>query len=267
MEPGLAVDVKGLTRIYPGPVAALAGVDLEVAYGEMVAITGPSGCGKSTLLHLLAAIDTPTSGSVVVAGKDLAHVHDLSAYRREEVGLVFQFHNLLPQLSALANVELAMFGARWSAHQRRTRARELLAEADLADRERRLPTELSGGERQRVAIARALANEPKILLADEPTGSLDSASTGRFLDLLSQLSNRGVTIVMVTHAPDVAAHADRVVEMCDGKVVDEGEPLRTPSQTADTDGRISSRSDGRHQGPNLLLRPDEAVGIGHGLTL
>ena len=229
----LAVVVKDLTRVYPGPVAALAGVDLEVRYGEMVAITGPSGCGKSTLLHLLAAIDTPTSGSVVVAGRDLAHVHDLSGYRREEVGLVFQFHNLLPQLSALANVELPMFGARWSAHQRRARARELLDEAELADCEHRLPTELSGGERQRVAIARALANEPKILLADEPTGSLDSASTGRFLDLLSQLSSRGMTVVMVTHAADVAAHADRVVEMRDGKVLDEKESARTPWPSAD----------------------------------
>src|SRR5271157_3250026 len=120
----LAVDVKDLTRVFPGPVAALAGVDLEVRYGEMVAITGPSGCGKSTLLHLLAAIDTPTSGTVSVAGRDLAHIHDLSTYRREEVGLVFQFHNLLPQLSATSNVELPMFGARWSAHQRRARARE-----------------------------------------------------------------------------------------------------------------------------------------------
>ena len=230
----LAVDVKGLTRVYPGPVAALAGVDLKVRYGEMVAITGPSGCGKSTLLHLLAAIDTPTSGSLVVAGRDLGHLHDPSRYRRDEVGLVFQFHNLLPQLSALANVELPMFGARWSAHQRRARASELLAEAELADCEHRLPTELSGGERQRVAIARALANEPKILLADEPTGSLDSASTGRFLDLLSQLSSRGVTVVMVTHAADVATHADRVVEMCDGKVLDQKEPARTSPPSTDT---------------------------------
>ena len=217
----LAIDVRGLTRIFPGHVTALAGLDLDVRYGEMVAITGPSGCGKSTLLNILSAIDSPTSGSVVVAGHDLAHLRDLSEYRRHEVGLVFQLHNLLPQLSALANVELPMFGSRWSARQRRHRALELLAEVDLSGCEHRLPTELSGGERQRVAIARALANDPKILLADEPTGSLDSASTARFLDLLGRLEGGGMTIVLVTHAPDVAAHAHRIVEMRDGMIVKE----------------------------------------------
>jgi putative ABC transport system ATP-binding protein len=143
----------------------------------------------------------------------------LSEYRRQEVGLVFQFHNLLPQLPALSNVELPMFGTHRSARQRKARARELLSEVDLSDCEHRLPTELSGGERQRVAIARALSNDPKILLADEPTGSLDTASTARFLELLMRLSNEGTTIVMVTHYPEVASHAHRVIEMRDGKVV------------------------------------------------
>ncbi len=225
----LAIEVRGATRIFPGHVEALRGVDLTVAYGESVAITGPSGCGKSTLLHLLAAIDTPTSGSVIVGGRDLGEIRDLGSYRRGEVGLVFQFHNLLPQLPAQLNVELPMFGTHRSAHERRTRAGTLLAEVGLGGCEDRLPTELSGGERQRVAIARALANEPKVLLADEPTGSLDSASTEHFLRLLDRLASAGMTIVMVTHDLGVAAHADRIVTMRDGRVVDE-----QPSEAAET---------------------------------
>jgi ABC-type lipoprotein export system ATPase subunit len=218
---GPAIEVRRATRVYPGNVTALDGADLTVRYGEMVAIMGPSGCGKSTLLHLLAAIDSPTSGEVVVGGRDLARARDLSRFRRDEVGLVFQFHNLLPQLTVLANVELPMFGTHRSGRQRRQRALDLLGEVDLAGCEGRLPTELSGGERQRVAIARALANDPPILLADEPTGSLDSASTERFLGLLERLGAEGRTIVLVTHDAGVARHAGCVVEMRDGKVVGE----------------------------------------------
>ncbi len=215
-ERSAVVEVRGVTRVYPGHVTALAGIDLTVPSGEFLAITGSSGCGKSTLLHLLAAIDTPTSGSIVVAGQDLSEIRDLSQYRRCQVGLVFQFHDLLPQLSARANVELPMFGTHRSPHQRSGRAMELLDDLGLGECAHRLPTELSGGERQRVAIARALANEPQILLADEPTGSLDSASRAQFLDLLSGLGQRGMTVIMVTHDDEAAASADRVIEMRDG---------------------------------------------------
>jgi putative ABC transport system ATP-binding protein len=218
------VAITGVTRIFSGNVHALSGVDLAVEHGETVAITGPSGCGKSTLLHLLAAIDSPTSGSLVVAGRDLAHLSDPSDYRRDEIGLVFQFHNLLPQLSAQDNVELPMFGTGRTARQRRARASELLGELELDEYGHRFPNELSGGERQRVAIARALANEPKVLLADEPTGSLDSRSTTRFLAILDDLGAKGITIVMVTHSPEVAAHADRIVEMNDGRIVQAAAP-------------------------------------------
>lgn len=212
------VTIRGVTRVFSGDVHALSGVDLTVERGETVAVTGPSGCGKSTLLHLLAAIDAPTSGALAVAGNDLAHLRDPSAYRRDEIGLVFQFHNLLPQLSARANIELPMFGTARSARQRRIRAQELLGELDLDEYEDRFPNELSGGERQRVAIARALANKPNVLLADEPTGSLDSRSTSRFLAILDDLGARGITIIMVTHSVEVAAHADRIVEMSDGRI-------------------------------------------------
>src|SRR5579862_7554031 len=203
-----------------GHVRALDGLDLVIERGEFVAVTGPSGCGKSTMLHLVAALDRPTSGSVRVAGQDLSRVRNLARYRRLEVGLVFQLHNLLPQLSALQNVEIAMFGTAHSVAARRSRARELLALVDLAEQERRPPTRLSGGERQRVAIARALANDPTLLLADEPTGSLDEEAVARVLALLDDLRRRqpGLTIVLVTHDPAVAGRADRTVYLRAGRV-------------------------------------------------
>jgi putative ABC transport system ATP-binding protein len=203
-----------------GLVRALDGVDLQVEQGEFVAITGPSGCGKSTLLHLLAALDHPTSGRVVVNGVEISGGGNRDWFRRTQIGLVFQFHDLLPHLSAAQNVEIPMFGTRRDRKQRRARALELLAEVDLADLGRRLPGELSGGERQRVAIARALANEPSLILADEPTGSLDTASVDRVLGLFRQLrADRGVTIVLVSHDQAVAAAADRIVRMADGRIL------------------------------------------------
>jgi putative ABC transport system ATP-binding protein len=217
----LAIDVEGVTKAYEaGSVRALDGVDLKVSKGDFVAITGPSGSGKSTLLHLLASLDLPGSGRMWVEGFDLARLRDPSRYRREVIGLVFQLHNLLPRLSALANVEVAMIGTRRSHSERIERARLLLSELDLGGREQRRPTQLSGGERQRVAIARALANEPLVLLADEPTGSLDSTASANVLDLFSRMQREHrLTTLMVTHDPAVAEAAGQVVVMRDGRIV------------------------------------------------
>jgi putative ABC transport system ATP-binding protein len=203
-----------------GQVHALDGLDLVIGTGEFVAVTGPSGCGKSTMLQLVAALDRPTSGVVRVGGKDLSRAHHLARYRRLQVGLVFQLHDLLPQLSAVQNVEVAMFGTSRSLGERRHRARALLETVDLAGKEHRTPARLSGGERQRVAIARALANNPALLLADEPTGSLDEDSIERVLALFADLRRRRqeLTIVIVTHDPAVAASADRTIYMRAGRV-------------------------------------------------
>jgi len=211
-----------VVKVYDGgKVRALDGVDLVVEEAELVAITGPSGCGKSTLLHLLAALDVPTSGSITVHGHDLCHLRHADSFRRYDVGLIFQLHNLLPRLTVLENVEIAMFGSHRSRAQERFRARALLEELDLAHLEARRPPQLSGGERQRVAIARALANEPPVLLADEPTGSLDSAAVSTVLGIFRRLqSAHGVTVLLVTHDQEVAAVADRLVHMLDGRVVE-----------------------------------------------
>ena len=209
-----------------GRVNALDHLSLTVDDGEYVAITGPSGCGKSTLLHLVAALDRPDSGSLFVHGEDVTKRRHADRYRRQEVGLVFQLHDLLPHLRALENVEIAMLGTQRSRSEQRQRAHELLDSVDLAGRENRRPPELSGGERQRVAIARALANEPRLLLADEPTGSLDSHSVSRVLDLLGRLRERNaITIVVVTHDPNVAGAADRVIVLEDGRVADSSEDV------------------------------------------
>jgi putative ABC transport system ATP-binding protein len=216
-----AVQVRGLTKVYDdGLIRALNGVDLDVRHAEMVSITGPSGCGKSTLLHLLAALDLPTSGSIRVEGHELATLDHPNRYRREVVGLVFQLHNLLPRLSLLGNVEIAMMGSRRPRRERARHALDLLEEVGLGSLAHRRPTQLSGGERQRVAIARAMANDPSVLLADEPTGSLDTASVRSVLTLFEKLrAQRATTIVLVTHDPSVAEVADRRIEMLDGSVV------------------------------------------------
>jgi putative ABC transport system ATP-binding protein len=191
-------------------VEALRGVDLTVDVGELVAISGPSGGGKSTLLHLLAALDRPTSGRIVVDGQDLGRLRAVNRFRREDVGIVFQLHNLLAHMTAARNVELAMFGTHRSARERTQRAIEILDDLGLGDVRDRTPTRLSGGERQRVAIARALVNDPRVVLADEPTGSLDPGASAIVLETFERLrSERDTAVVMVTHDADVAGRADR----------------------------------------------------------
>lgn len=214
------IEISDLHKSYDrGEVKVLDGIDLRVERGEFVAISGTSGGGKSTLLHLLAALDRPTSGSIVVNGHDLTRRFDVNRYRRLEVGLVFQLHNLLAHLEAVRNVELAMFGTARDARRRRERARELMAMMGLAAVADRAPKKLSGGERMRVSIARALANDPQLLLADEPTGSLDEASTDSVMSVLQTLrAERNLTLVVVSHDPRVVAMADRQLVLADGRL-------------------------------------------------
>jgi len=201
-----------------GRITALRDVSFRIAPGEFVALTGPSGCGKSTLLNLVGALDRPDEGSITVGGARLEELGDPSEYRASTVGFVFQFSNLIPTLSATENVQVPMMG-RAPRAERERRARELLAEVGLADRADSSSTTLSGGERQRVAIARALANHPRLLLADEPTGALDSATGEQIIRLLLSLrETRGVTILMVTNDTDVAGRADRTLRLRDGSL-------------------------------------------------
>ena len=220
-EKMIVVEAKELTKIYGDGVGvrALDGVNLVIRAGEFVAVMGPSGSGKSTLLNLLGALDRPTSGVCAVAGQDLAKVKDLDRFRSKTVGFVFQLHNLIPTLTSLENVEIPLQEEKMSDAARRARAEELLTLVGLGDRLHFLPGQLSGGQRQRVAIARALANHPAIILADEPTGNLDSKSTDEIMDLLRQLNrDHGTTFIVVTHNPAVARAADRIVTVRDGRV-------------------------------------------------
>jgi len=230
------VQIRGLVKTFEeGRVRAVDGVDLEVEAGEFVAIMGPSGCGKSTLLNLIAALDAPDAGRVVIAGHDLAHKHDLDHYRAQDVGLIFQLDNLLPSLTARENVEVPMLGQGRRRDERRARALELLQFVGIEERSDSRPPKLSGGERQRVAIARALANDPVVVLADEPTGRLDSATSARVLELLETLQREhGLTLIAVTHDPNVAARADRILRMIDGRMVAEDQPSRGESVSVGT---------------------------------
>jgi putative ABC transport system ATP-binding protein len=216
---GAEVVVEHVCRSFEdGRIAALVDVSFRVEPGEFVGITGPSGCGKSTLLNLVGALDRPTSGEIRVGGERVAEL-DGARYRGNVVGFVFQFHNLIPTLTALENVQLPMFGHGLPRSGRLDRARLLLEEVVISHRAGAYPPTLSGGERQRVAIARALANEPRLILADEPTGALDSATGDQIVELLQGVrAQRGTTVLLVTNDPDVAARADRILRIRDGRI-------------------------------------------------
>ncbi|HSN54784.1 MAG TPA: ABC transporter ATP-binding protein [Candidatus Sulfomarinibacteraceae bacterium] len=220
----MLISITELRKIYhmgDTEVRALDGVDLEVAAGDYLAIMGPSGSGKSTLMNLVGCLDTPTSGEYVLNGQPVSGLDDaeLAHIRNREIGFVFQTFNLLSRATALANVELPLIYARMPSAKRRRLATEALEKVGLGDRIKHQPNELSGGQRQRVAVARALVNEPSILLADEPTGNLDSRTSEEMMVLFDDLNRSGNTIVLVTHEEDIAAHAHRVVRLLDGRVV------------------------------------------------
>ncbi len=215
------IEIQNLIKTYEGGrIRALNGVNLSVKQGEFVAIMGPSGCGKSTLMNMIGALDQPDQGKIIIGGEDLSKGTDPSHFRAQKVGFVFQLHNLIPTLTAIENVQIPMFETSLKVGAREEKARKLLALVGLKDRENSLPTKLSGGERQRVAVARALANDPEILIADEPTGNLDSHSAIQLLELLKKIHQEsGNTMILVTHDPNVAAYADRIIRMLDGKIV------------------------------------------------
>ncbi|WP_261555438.1 ABC transporter ATP-binding protein [Frankia tisae] len=227
---GPLLRLRGVRKTFTAdlaPVRALRGLDVDVAAGEFVAFMGPSGCGKSTLLNVAAGMDSVDEGTVEVAGEDITGRDEdwLARFRRRHIGIVFQFFNLIDGITALENVVLAAMLGGVRRRPAESRARDLLDLLGLGDRAGQVPAVLSGGERQRLAIARALVNEPTLLLADEPTGALDSEGGQEVLELFRRLHARGQTIVMVTHAPDIAGRAGRIVRMRDGRVVEVDGPL------------------------------------------
>lgn len=214
---------ENLTKSYEkGSIKALDGVNLVIERGDFVSIIGPSGSGKSTLLNMLGGLDKPTSGTVIIDGVDITKEKDLSELRSAKVGFIFQLHNLIPNLNALDNVEIPLIGTGMKEKEMKQRAKYLLEAVGLGDRMKQKPNKLSGGQRQRIAIARALVNNPSIILADEPTGSLDTKTGARILDLLKNIQeNNNVTLIIVTHDPEVAAMANRTIKIRDGRIIED----------------------------------------------
>jgi ABC-type lipoprotein export system ATPase subunit len=235
---GAEVAVEDIRKRYGTRLSALDGVSFRLAAGDFALLTGPSGCGKSTLLNMIAGLDRPDSGRVLVDGASVAEVPDSARFRREVVGIVFQLHHLIPGLTAEDNVTLPLLPAGVPGAERSARARAALSDVGLADRATQRPQELSGGERQRVAIARALVMRPRLLLADEPTGALDSEASAQVLELLSSLGRQtGMTVLMVSYDPAAARYANRVLRMHDGRLVGDEEvelsgAIRVPPQVA-----------------------------------
>jgi putative ABC transport system ATP-binding protein len=215
------INIKNLKRDFQlgsETIYVLKGIDLQINKGEYVALMGPSGSGKSTLMNLLGCLDTPTSGTYILNGKDVSQMHDddLAEIRNKEIGFVFQTFNLLPRTTALDNVALPMIYAGYSKSDRNERATEVLKQVNLADRMDHQPNQLSGGQRQRVAIARALVNKPSIILADEPTGNLDSKTSVEIMNLFNDIHKNGNTVILVTHEEDIAQYAHRIIRLRDG---------------------------------------------------
>ena len=227
---GAAVVVDHVSKRFGARVQALQDVGFALEPGELVLLSGPSGSGKSTLLNLIAGLDSPDAGRILVDGVPLAELHDRARYRRETIGFVFQLHHLILGLTAEENVEVALIPSVRSRAERLQRARAALDEVGLAARRTHLPAQLSGGERQRVALARALVNRPRLLLADEPTGALDTAAGVQVMELLDRLRRlHGTTVLLVSHQPEAALHADRTIAIRDGRIVPADAPPPTPA--------------------------------------
>jgi len=230
------IELRNITRDFPlgqEIIKVLKGIDLDIERGEYVAFMGPSGSGKSTLMNLLGCLDTPTSGNYILNGKDVSQMSDddLAEIRNKEIGFVFQTFNLLPRTTALENVALPMVYAGATKAERKVRAEEVLANVGLADRMDHKPNQLSGGQRQRVAVGRALVNKPSIILADEPTGNLDSKTSVEIMHLFDDIHAAGNTVILVTHEEDIAAHAHRVIRLRDGIIEsDERNKIVTTSE-------------------------------------